>query len=192
MIEASAQQGLLDASFCREEIGCEDPLALFAAYDIMDTSARSMMEVFLNLGLVAAIIRKGELLIDPLLYFFTDPAAPLFFSLSPVHCRSRRHAEVVEEEPALHVLHSVCSDEFGGEAARDQRKAISARSQQGKSEDGAGARPQDRRPRLLNNPQPFLSTSLPSALCLADLVALPLHQSVQLLHLPIFPSSVRT
>mmetsp|Transcript_6582 Transcript_6582/g.23675 ORF Transcript_6582/g.23675 Transcript_6582/m.23675 type:complete len:126 (+) Transcript_6582:890-1267(+) len=58
MIEASAQQGLLDASFCREEIGCEDPLALFAAYDIMDTSARSMMEVFLNLGLVAAIIRK--------------------------------------------------------------------------------------------------------------------------------------
>ena len=78
MIEASAQQGLLDASFCREEIGCKDPLALFAAYDIMDTSARSMMEVFLNLGLVAAIIRKGEFLIDPLFYFFTDPAAPLF------------------------------------------------------------------------------------------------------------------
>ena len=45
-------------------------MALFAAYDIMDTSARSMMEVFLNLGLVAAIIRKGELLIDLLFYFY--------------------------------------------------------------------------------------------------------------------------
>ena len=82
MIEASAQQGLLDASFCREEIGCEDPLALFAAYDIMDTSARSMMEVFLNLGLVAAIIRKGEFLIDPLFYFFLTWLPHFFLSLA--------------------------------------------------------------------------------------------------------------